>query len=279
VAPLACLYIWRGLKALAFLAREKPRVLGAVWLPVAALLTAGTWFWMHGAPLATHLSNGGLQDEASFGTWLLSGVFAVWLIWADNAWLTRVSAGLDPVFRALRMSPFRFAQALAIIAVPCLIIVGLTKQLKIGQENLDLHSETNRVSADAAAGQWINSHTDSKAIVMARHVPIVSHFADRKIIWFPPSSNPQLLMEGILNHKIDFLVVVERKSSYYLPPDEACFASLLAAHPDAFRLVCQAPESHIYQVLGNAARQTAAGDPLTNAVAEVRHGDGRPQPF
>ena len=59
----------------------------------------------------------------------------------------------------------------------------------------------------------------------------------------------QLLMEGIRKHKIDFVITVHRANSYYLPSDEDCFATLLKAYPEAFRLVDQAPEFKIFQVV------------------------------
>jgi hypothetical protein len=132
----------------------------------------------------------------------------------------------------------------------------------MGHVNLDLNSGTNRRSPEAEAGEWIYSKTDLNAVVMARQVPTMCHYAKRKVIWFPPSSNPQLLMQGILNHKVDFLVVVQRQGNYYLPTDEDSFAPLLAAHPDVFRLVSQAPEWRIFQVIRNAAHQNADSPPL-----------------
>jgi hypothetical protein len=82
------------------------------------------------------------------------------------------------------------------------------------------------------------------------HVPIVYHYAERKIIWFPPSSDAQLLMEGINRHKVEFAIVVHRKESYYLPPDDACFAPLLLAYPDTFRLIYQTLDFRIFRVSG-----------------------------
>ena len=102
---------------------------------------------------------------------------------------------------------------------------------------------------------------DKAAIVMARQVPIVCHYAKRKVIWFPPSSDPQLLMEGIRKHGPQYVIVVRREYNYYLPSDYDSFAPLLKMHPEAFRLVCQAPGFKVFQVVvdtthspGHAAR-------------------------
>src|SRR5258708_11661732 len=57
IAPLACLYLWRGGQALVFLAKRNPRVVGAVWLPVAAILAARAGEWMHGSGFASQFPN------------------------------------------------------------------------------------------------------------------------------------------------------------------------------------------------------------------------------
>ena len=256
VAPLAALYAWRGVEALVFLAKKKPRVLGIVWFPVAVLLAASAWLWMHGSGTASQFPNASLEDEFSFVIWLLSAILAAWMIWANTAWLTPASARIRSSFLrigALRLSLARISQLCAMVVLAGLIIIGLTMQIQIGRTNLDPNSDTNRIPPDAEAGAWIRSHTDRDAVVMARLVPTVYHYSTRNVVWFPPSSNPQLLMEGILKHKINFVIVVRREYSYYLPADDDCFAPLLAAHPNTFRLVYQTPKFKIFQVVRNGA--------------------------
>jgi hypothetical protein len=126
-------------------------------------------------------------------------------------------------------------------------------QIDIGRANLDPDSAINRLTPDVEASDWVRSNTDPNAIVMARHVPIASHYSLRKVIWFPPSSNAELLMDGILKHKVDFVIVVRREKNYYLPPDDDSFAPLLAANPNTFRLVYQAPKFRIFHVFRNGA--------------------------
>jgi hypothetical protein len=248
VAPLACLYVWRGIKMVIFLAKHKPRALGVAWFPLGVILTTGTWFWMHGATFASHLSHGGLQDEASCAFWLLTVLLSLWMVWADTAWVTTISALLRRGISVLRVNPRHLLSVSGLIVVSGLVLVGLIEQLRLGRANLDPASATNQLSPDALAGMWVRSHSDSNAVVMARHVPTVYHYSSRKLVWFPPSSNPKLLMEGIVKYKVDFLVVVGRNYSYYLPPDGDCFAPLVAAYPNAFRLVFQAPKLRIFSV-------------------------------
>lgn len=256
IAPLACLYMWRGAEALGSLAKYKPGVLGWAWLPLGLILTACSWSWMRGVGIGKHLAHAGLQDEASFIVWLLTAILAFRMIWADIAWAAPIAGFLRRcagLIGASRIGPLRISQFLAITILTVLVGNGLATQLRIGRTNLDANSAVNRPTPDAEAASWIRAHTDPNAVVMARHVPTAYHYSGRKVIWFPPSSNPQLLMEGIQKHKIDFVVVVRRENSYYLPSDDDCFAPLLEAYPDAFRLVDQAPEFRIFQVATKAA--------------------------
>jgi hypothetical protein len=251
VAPLACLYVWRGGKTLFVLAKNKPRVLGLFWFPVGMFLAFWAGLWMFGAGSPGQFSNEGLEDEASCAIWLLSAMLAAWMVWADTEWLSMASGLLrwfQKPFDALRIRPLRVSQVFGIVVLASLVVLGLTIQSEMARENLDPNSSANRFSPDADAAVWLASHTDPNAILMSRTVATVSHHSGRKVVWFPPSSNPQLLMEGILKHKVDFIIVVPRESSYYLPPDDVSFAPLLTAYPDAFRLVHQAPAYRIFQV-------------------------------
>jgi hypothetical protein len=255
VAPLACLYLWRGGQALVVLAKNKPRVLGLVWFPMALYLTVNAWFWMHGVGTASQLPHAGLQDEVSFVVWLVSAIFAAWVAFAGTAWLKPVSSLFSLFSRpigSLGDDPLRILRLLGIALLVGLIGKGLQTQLLVGRANLDVYSDTNRSPADVEAGAWVRLHTDATAVVMARQVPTVFHYSNRKVIWFPPSSNPQLLIEGILKHKIDFVLVVRRAYNYYLPPDDDSFAPLLNAYHDAFRLVYQVPEFRVYQFVATA---------------------------
>ena len=267
VSTLACVYMWRGGRALIVAMKTRPRVLGITWLPLAGFLTGSAWLWMNGTGIARHLYNGGIEDEMSFTVWLLSACLAVWMVLANHRWLAPGSAlwrRYSNQTGALPASPLRIVQLLGLLAVPGLVAIGLTIQLAGGRSNMDLNSETNRPGPDARAGEWIRSNTDAQAVVMARLVPTVSHYSGRKVIWFPPSSDARLLMEGIRKHKPEFIVVVRRENNYYFPPDEDSFAVLLKTHPEAFRLVYRGPEFRVFQVVldpphasGGAVREVA----------------------
>jgi hypothetical protein len=262
IVPLAGLYLWRGGEALAFIAKRNPRILGSVWLPVSVPLMISSWMWVHGSGFASQMQNAGCEDELSFAVWFTTAVIAAWMIYAGHAWSTQASSLLHRCFSRVsfgRLGTGGFAKSLAVIAVSALIVQGLTAQMRIGMANVDLASQVNQLTPDAEAGLWIRLHTEPNSIVMARQVPTVYHYCQRKVIWFPPSSNPQLLIDGIRKHKVDYLVVIRRESSYYLPEDDVCFAALVQAYPDSFHLIYQASDIRIFRVQPSNSNRPAAG--------------------
>jgi hypothetical protein len=219
IAPLVCLYLWRGGETVILLARNNPRNIAKVWLPVGTILTICAGLSIHGFPIGGQSPYVELKNQLSFAVWLLSAVLSAWIVSRNTGGLKPASAVVLSWSRstaAARINGQRLLHTLALGVVVCLIFFGLTMQLKEARANLDPNSIANR-SADADARAWIRSNTDLATIVMARQVPSVHHFSQRKVVWFPPSSNPYLLMKGIVEHKVNLLVVV-RENYYYLPP-------------------------------------------------------------
>jgi hypothetical protein len=256
IAPLALLYLWRGGNTAVELVRRKPRLFAAVWFPVAVTLAACTWFWIHGSWIGHGLPYAGLQDETSFVVWVLSALFAVRILWDEKSWhaaLSSVREWFSHPWGSSNVNPLGISKFLGMAGLVVLIAVGFFMQLAVARRNLNLASVANTDPPDVQAAQWIQSHTDANAVIMARHVPITYHHAKRRVVWFPPSSDPQLLMEGIQKHKIEFVISVNRDENYYLPPDDDCLAALVAAYPDALQLVQSAPAFRIFRVAPNEA--------------------------
>jgi hypothetical protein len=250
LAPLACLYAWRGALGLGFLAKYKARVLGAIWLPFAAALVYASWRWMHGAEVSGPISHAGLQDESSFVTWTLSGILAGWMVWRGSAWVDSFAAfgnWLSRLFGWLRISSRGMVQLFGGAVVAGLILLGVTEQLSLRRSNLDLTPAQRHPPADLEAALWVREHTELHAVVMARQVPVTYHYSGRTMVWFPPSSNAQILMEGIRKYKVNYVILIRRKQSYFLPPEEDCFAAVLAQNPNAFRVVADTATYRIYE--------------------------------
>ena len=253
-APLACLYLWEGIQALGVLVKSKPVLLGIVWMPVSVILAAGSILWLLRDPLVIHITKSGLQQEVSLAVWLLSGIAAAWLVWRGSKRSASLVSLLEGQHR--KIGPLDIDSRLSLkfgctLAIAGLAVAGLSNELEIGRVNRDPNSAMNRAGPDVKAAMWIRAHTRAEAVIMARHVPMTYYYADRKIVWFPPSSDPQMLVEGIQRHKIDYVVAVKRRFIYYRPPDDDCIAALLAKYPSALRLIEQTPEFRIFQVTRN----------------------------
>jgi hypothetical protein len=226
--PLACVYLWRGGCALADLLRREPRKTAAALLALSALM--GLY------PAYLVISGQGGKKAL--------------VIWAAVAVCSAAVAGLrgPRAYLASALSRPRVLGAAAAAVVATLVGIGVAMDVRSGLDNLNFDVKQADHYPDIEAGQWVASHTASDAVVLARKEDLVYHFSSRKVIWFPPSSDPKLLMDGIAKYHVDWVVVVEREDSYFLPADDACFARLEETYPGAFRLVHRGPNNRIYQV-------------------------------
>jgi hypothetical protein len=107
------------------------------------------------------------------------------------------------------------------------------------------------LAPEVEAGVWLRSHTPPDSVIKARHWAPVHHYAERKLVWFAPISDPRVLFEGIERHGVDYVVVVEHRSPYYLPDDDYCFERLLRTHPTAFWLILQDGNLRLFAVEKN----------------------------
>src|SRR5262249_11793189 len=117
-------------------------------------------------------------------------------------------------------------RAAAMSVVAGLVVIGLFVQARSGLRNLHFDLKKDPFSPDIEAAQCLGCHADPGDVVMARKEALVYHSSGRNVVWFPPASNPTLLMDGITKHHVRWIVVVEREDSYFLPADDCCFASL-----------------------------------------------------
>ena len=222
VAPLACAYLWRGAESTCTWMRRD--VLRASAWTFAVALVCG----------ALTIADGrdGIRLQVAFAA----------LGWAVVA-VAPFAAGL---FSRLSVNASRAAAA-ALVCV--LVLTGLVLQLQLGIDNIrfDVTRDSGYPAIEAA--QWIGAHTPADAIVMARQEDVVYHYTGRRTVWFPPISNPQVLMEGIRTHRVQYIVVPARiEGSYFEPQEEECFEHLQAAFPNAFRLVHTGPTERTFAV-------------------------------
>jgi hypothetical protein len=250
--PLACLYLWKGIQALGVLVKSRPVLLGIIWMPISVILAAKSIVWLWHDPLVVHITKSGLQQEVSLAAWLLSGIVAAWLVRRGSKWPAPLASLLERQRQKIApfdIDPKRSLKFGCTLAIAGLAVAGLTNDLQIGRQNRDDNSAVNRVGPDVKAAMWIRLHTDSLDVITARHVPLVFHYSQRKVIWFAPIVRPQVMMEGFRRLGVRYVIVIDRDYSYYLPPDEVCFEMVQRAYPDAFHLVAQLGQARIYKVI------------------------------
>jgi hypothetical protein len=99
------------------------------------------------------------------------------------------------------------------------------------------------------AADWIRSHEPSNQVIMARDQDMFFHYTGRRVVWFPPISDPTVLMDGIRRHNVGVIVVVNPPLRYWLPTEDVCFQSLVRAYGSAFHLSHQDPNYQVYEVV------------------------------
>lgn len=257
IAPLACYYVWQGLRAAVALIRARPRLTGAVWCVGATILSISGAHWV-----VTNWAKGlgDLPDELLIPLYAFSAMVAAGIAYSGR--IPAILAGNEEhdSSRELNLALARYALW---GTVTFLVVVGAVKQIGIARENLSIAGMPvaqaaeqlgERTTREIDAALWIRANTAPDSIVMARHLPIVYHYADRKLVWFAPTSNREILLQGIVQHQVDYVVVIKHNPPYYLPDDEACWDPLLAAHGDLFQVVYQEPDLKIYRVAKQEAR-------------------------
>jgi hypothetical protein len=267
VAPIACFYMWQGINGAIYASRTKPRVVGIIWSPAAVLLTIFGTHWIYTNRSGGHLL---LLGKLAVPMWLISAGIAACMAYTGKSVFSaetssRLGTWMKQPLSTWRLSPLHLLRYSIYLIVTAVVLIGVRSDTRIARENLNGQNfigvgETGTyefLTTEVEAGIWLQSNTPSDSVVMARHWPTVYHYARRKLVWFAPISDPRVLMEGIVRHGVNYVVVVNHGAPYYLPDDNYCFDPLLAIHPDKFRLVLQRANLRIFQVL--ALRDTGIG--------------------
>jgi len=235
VMPLVCLYLWRGGKAVLSFASSRPRTFAA-WAIAASLLSGGA-AWSHAWLLHDAF---GVQVEFSAGFWLLLSLCAAGLVWAGRR------QSLVQLSRAVRLS----ATLAGLLVVGVCLGMAIVSDWRIGLANRRFHGEEDFAYPSVEAARWIASHSNPADVVMARQFAIVHHHSGRKVIWLPPISDPHVLMKGILQHHVRFVIVANPdQPSSFKPHESMCFQAVAAAYPGLFRLIYEGTKEKVYEVV------------------------------
>ena len=247
VLPFACLYLAEGALALQMWSRQYPRRVGTLFLPLSMILAfaAARQAW---AGEARH----GFQEKISVIFWIACAVLCMILIrkgslpscgrlsWAQSLFHKRYSVA------GLTVHPVHL---FGVLAVTYLVATGVAAEIPMARENLVSGRTKFENSPEIQAAQWINFRTDPNTIIASSQVSLIHHYSKRRIIWFPPITNPKVLMEGIREHRISYVIIIKRSWYYYLPPETVCFDILYKAYPQAFRLAEAKGQVNVYEVL------------------------------
>lgn len=242
VLPLFCLYMWRGGVQLWRLARDKSRSVSlfVFVLAAAGCLSSIAWGWN-----VEHL-----KALPGAVIWALIALVSIGLIHNGSDRVRKLSLLLE---RAVSVNGMHMPlwKTLAAALVTILIALGVVMQARFGWENVHFELKSTWTYRDIEAAEWIRVHSATSAVVMARKEDLVFHYGQRRVIWFPPSSNPAILMDGIRRWHVQYVVVTEG-DTYWRPGTEECFAALLRAYPEDFQLVHQGPHNRVFVVAGTA---------------------------
>lgn len=230
VVPFFCLYVWRGGRLIIQNLVNRTKLCGGL------LFLAGCSFSVASAAFAAHLINFHIDPNHVRSERLQPLVSSV--VWAMVAavgwWAIRRSAHSDLLSRFAPVVYFS-ARLLAVVAVLIIAALGMKQQLILGAFNLHPDITQTPSYPEIEASDWIRANEPRDRIIMARDQDTVFHYTGQRVIWFPPLSDPKVLMEGIRRHHAQLLVVAHHSESYWRPSEEACFENVERAYKTMFK--------------------------------------------
>jgi hypothetical protein len=254
VVPLACLYLWRGTKAVKNYAIRQPGAAGASFILLGSVLclsSAAFAFGITTFPInPEHIRGDHLQTIAATLFWGILTAIGFWMLKGSSP--KQLRDGTGQFTRLSRLVESKSAIALrtiAIVIVAAVVLSGTGQVMAIGRSNVNHDMTAESFYPMMKASEWIGAHEPLEKVIMASEPEFVFHFAHRRTVWFPPISDPRVLMDGILRHHIGVILVVHQAQSYWLPPEDVCFQALQRAYPGTFWLAHQDVDTWVYDVI------------------------------
>lgn len=236
VAPLACLYLWRGAAVVLRTFTQAPRTLALVGMPIG--LAAGA------AALVSAAGTSSAQAKLAVVVWSIVVALSAALLARPGA-VARLATTPWWSNRSTRMP---LARTTVAVIVAGLFAWGVRQQLDIGQENLAFDVKAHALYGRVLAARWIDQHTAGSSVVMARQLDVIHHHANRKVVWFAPLSDSKTLMDGIERLQADY-VLATNFWNYYLPSEDDSVAALVKRYPQALRIVHEEANCRVYEVV------------------------------
>jgi hypothetical protein len=250
IFALACLYLWRGGKTLKEFAASRSGLAGASFFLIGAFLA------FECAEFAAHASAKRWQPAVGALLWGIFAIVGLVLIWLRLFNGTRRVSWVLTSLSLARPRLTVIAQAVAFVALAAIVADGCDMQLQLARHNANPDLTQEPWYSDIEAAEWIRSHEPPGLVVMARKQDLVFHYTHHRVVFFPPSSDPEVLMEGIRKHHIALIVVVTRKAPLLEPAEDVCFKALADRYPDSFSLIHSGSGSSIYEVTATGSFTT-----------------------
>jgi len=254
VMPLACLYLWRGAKVLLEYSVRQPRAAGWGLVLVGAFLcisSAAFAFGILSFPVnPNHIRGDHSQTIVATVFWGILVMLGIWMIKLHPLHPINESADAFTRFRRIAESRIPFAFRVAVISFMALMVLsGSAQVLADGRRNLNPDITKQPGYPMIVAAKWIRANEPADRVIMARDCEFIFHFTYRRVVWFPPISDPKVLMDGIRRHHVGVVLVVHHAENYWLPAEDDCFRALQEAYPNAFHLVHQGLDARVYEVV------------------------------
>jgi len=255
VVPLGCLYLWRGVKFLKDYSIRRPKAVG-LWFflggSILGIASAAFAFRILALTVETdHPRGDHLQPIAAAFFWALFAAIGFMMFRSSSL---RESGDDSPPFSWLRrMAKLETSLSLRVVAILALAVLvgsGLATQWVWARRNMSPDIKEQASYGEIEAAGWIRTHEPSNQVIMARDQDMFFHYTGgRRVVWFPPISDPNVLMDGIRRHHVGVLVLMNPPLRYWLPTEDMCFQSLDRAYGSAFHLSHQDPNYRVYEVV------------------------------
>lgn len=244
IAPLVCMYLWRGGKSVLGVLQGGSVTAAACVFLVGATLSLCSLRWM----MRTHLS----QSFLSLAFWavtLIAGAGAV--VFRYGLASMRIREVRDRLALLGRKHQEQILLAVgAAVFLACSVFVaqGAVMQTRFARWNTTFDFTSWILNPSIEAGKWIRQNEPSDVVVMARKNDLVYHYSDRRVVWFPPTDDSHLLMWGIQKYHVTRIVVTDTDDGYWRPSESACFERLRHAYPGVFRPLYRGRGYWLYEV-------------------------------
>ena len=242
--PLACVYLWRGGRTVLRAFQSGSLTAGACFLVVGAALSFFSLRWV----VRTHAG----QSFLAFGFWVVPLIAGAGMIVFRSGIASlramELKNRLALIGRRHRQRLLLAAGMSAFLACSVFAAKGVVAQIGVARWNTTFDFTNWILNPDIEAGRWIRQNEPPDIVAMARKKDLVYHYSGDRVIWFPPTNDPQLLMQGIQKYHVSIVVVVDQDDGYWRPSQTACFEPLRQAYPEAFRPVYRGRGYWIYGV-------------------------------